>query len=41
MKELIAYTPLLCGTLPIQIDIDGSDLDIIMEVNEFNHLRNE
>jgi hypothetical protein len=34
MNELSAYNPVLCGTLPIGIDIPGSDLDIIMEVQE-------
>ncbi|EOR23396.1 MULTISPECIES: DUF4269 domain-containing protein [Niallia] len=28
------YTPILCGTIPIGVDIDSSDLDIIMEVHE-------
>ncbi|ALC83646.1 alpha/beta hydrolase [Bacillus gobiensis] len=31
---------MLCGTLPIGIDIEGSDLDIIMEVNDFNRFEN-
>ena len=35
MKELEDYTPVLCGTIPIGIDIEGSDLDIILEVNDF------
>lgn len=26
------YSPILAGTIPIEIDIDGSDLDIICEV---------
>ncbi|WP_429663416.1 DUF4269 domain-containing protein [Bacillus gobiensis] len=30
----------MCGTLPIGIDIEGSDLDIIMEVNDFNRFEN-
>lgn len=32
MDSLSKYNPTLCGTLPIGIDITGSDLDIIMEV---------
>eukprot|EP01132_Coremiostelium_polycephalum_P010801 gene10801-13222_t len=36
MKDLSEYTPTLCGTIPISIDIEGSDLDIIMEVHDFN-----
>lgn len=35
LNDLAEYTPILCGTLPINIDIDSSDLDIIMEVNDF------
>jgi Domain of unknown function (DUF4269) len=34
LNELSTYNPVLCGTLPIGIDISGSDLDIIMEVQE-------
>ncbi|KGX87128.1 DUF4269 domain-containing protein [Pontibacillus marinus] len=36
LKHLKSYTPVLCGTLPIGIDITSSDLDIIMEVHDFN-----
>lgn len=36
MNRLSSYTPVLCGTLPIGIDITGSDLDIIMEVQELD-----
>ncbi|WP_413465989.1 DUF4269 domain-containing protein [Metabacillus litoralis] len=35
--ELRTYNPVLCGTLPIGIDVEGSDLDIIMEVQELEH----
>ncbi|MBU9712301.1 DUF4269 domain-containing protein [Evansella tamaricis] len=35
MEDLGVYNPILCGTLPIQIDIIDSDLDIIMEVYDF------
>jgi hypothetical protein len=31
MEKLTAYTPLLCGTIPINIAITGSDLDIICQ----------
>lgn len=34
LNDLSTYTPVLCGTLPIGIDISSSDLDIIMEVHE-------
>jgi len=33
--ELSSYTPVLCGTIPIEIDTDQSDLDVIMEVQDF------
>ena len=39
MKDLEVYTPLLCGTIPIGIDIEGSDLDIILEVNDFSQFK--
>lgn len=35
MHDLREYSPILCGTIPIGIDVDGSDLDIIVEVNDF------
>lgn len=35
MDSLAEYHPVLCGTIPIGIDIAGSDLDIIMEVSDF------
>ena len=28
------YSPILAGTIPIEIDIEGSDLDIICEVED-------
>jgi hypothetical protein len=31
-EKLSHYSPLLAGTIPIEIDIDSSDLDIICEV---------
>lgn len=36
MEILSPYTPILTGTIPIDIDIEGSDLDIICEVNDFS-----
>lgn len=33
LEKLRKYSPILAGTIPIEIDIDGSDLDIICEVN--------
>ncbi|MRG87149.1 DUF4269 domain-containing protein [Salinibacillus xinjiangensis] len=41
MKHLAAYNPILCGTLPIGIDIACSDLDIIMEVDEFERFEEQ
>jgi hypothetical protein len=35
MEDLHEYQPVLCGTIPIGIDVKGSDLDIIMEVTDF------
>lgn len=35
MENLAEYNPILCGTFPLEIDIVGSDLDIIMEVFDF------
>ncbi|MCS3529696.1 DUF4269 domain-containing protein [Chryseobacterium sp. JUb7] len=32
-EKLSYYAPLLAGTVPIEIDIEGSDLDIICEVD--------
>jgi len=32
-EKLSKYSPLLAGTIPIEIDIAGSDLDIICEVD--------
>ncbi len=32
-EKLKEYSPILAGTIPIEIDIDGSDLDIIFEVD--------
>lgn len=36
-----SYTPLLCGTIPLAIDVEGSDLDIIMEVQDFERFRHK
>jgi len=32
-EKLDNYSPLLTGTIPIEIDIESSDLDIICEVD--------
>lgn len=36
LETLRDYDPILVGTVPIGINIKGSDLDIICEVKEFN-----
>ncbi|ROI03222.1 DUF4269 domain-containing protein [Chryseobacterium sp. G0240] len=33
LERLQPYSPVLAGTIPIEIDIEGSDLDIICEVD--------
>ncbi|OHX66045.1 DUF4269 domain-containing protein [Flammeovirga pacifica] len=33
---LMKYHPILTGTIPIGIDVEGSDLDIICEVSDFS-----
>jgi hypothetical protein len=32
-EKLKDYSPILAGTVPIEIDINGSDLDIILDVD--------
>lgn len=32
-EKLKVYSPILAGTIPLEIDIEGSDLDIICEVD--------
>lgn len=34
-EKLKDYSPILAGTIPIEIDIEDSDLDIICEVTDF------
>ena len=36
LNKLNAYKPIVVGTLPIEIDIPNSDVDIICEVSDFN-----
>ncbi|SET56482.1 protein of unknown function [Oceanobacillus limi] len=35
MEDLLDFDPILCGTIPLGIDVDGSDLDIIMKVTDY------
>ncbi|MFC9449264.1 DUF4269 domain-containing protein [Bacillus cereus] len=41
MEDLVLYSPVLCGTIPIRIDTPQSDLDIVMEVYNFNVFEQE
>lgn len=41
IHDFASYTPLLCGTIPLAIDVEGSDLDIIMEVQDFERFKHE
>lgn len=41
MEELAAYAPILCGTIPLDIDVENSDLDIVLEVRDFPAFRQE
>ena len=36
LEKLTPYHPILVGTIPINIDIENSDLDIICEVSDKN-----
>lgn len=40
METLKAYSPVLCGTIPLNINVAGSDLDIICEATNFERLEN-
>ncbi|MFV8828947.1 DUF4269 domain-containing protein [Alkalihalobacterium sp. APHAB7] len=39
MKDLADYQPVLCGTIPIEIDVESSDLDLIFEVHDFTRFQ--
>ena len=41
MMDLALYKPVLCGTIPIRIDTLHSDLDIVMEVHNFEVFEQE
>ncbi|RPF53172.1 DUF4269 domain-containing protein [Aquisalibacillus elongatus] len=38
-EGLSEYTPVLCGTIPIDVDIEDSDLDLILEVHDFEEFK--
>ncbi|WP_272917293.1 DUF4269 domain-containing protein [Halobacillus litoralis] len=38
IKNYLSFHPVLCGTIPIGIDVENSDLDIIMEVYDLPSL---
>lgn len=38
-QKLKTYNPILTGTFPIEINIEGSDLDIILETDDFETLK--
>lgn len=40
MEDLREFKPTLCGTIPIGIDIENSDLDIITEVQDLIYFEN-
>lgn len=41
MEALKAYHPILVGTVPLDIQIPGSDLDLICEVHHLDEFQNE
>ncbi|WP_245686839.1 DUF4269 domain-containing protein [Tenuibacillus multivorans] len=36
LEDLSEYQPTLCGTVPLGINIEGSDLDMVIEVHDFD-----
>ena len=41
MELLQPYTPVLAGTIPLDIDVSGSDLDIICECHDLDHMESK
>ena len=39
LNDLKSFNPVLCGTIPIGIDVEGSDLDIITEVHDLSSFK--
>ncbi|KGP73411.1 DUF4269 domain-containing protein [Pontibacillus yanchengensis] len=35
LSDLSAFNPIICGTIPLGIDVEDSDLDIVCEVEDF------
>lgn len=40
LEVLKKYNPILVGTIPIAVNVDGSDLDIVCEVHDFIEFEN-
>jgi len=38
LSMLSDYNPTLCGTVPIELDLHNSDLDVIMEIHNFDQV---
>jgi len=41
LSDLAEYHPVLCGTVPIGVDVEGSDLDMIMEAHDVDRYKDE
>lgn len=41
LREFSSYTPLLCGTIPLDIDHEQSDLDMVLEAENLEELANQ
>ncbi|MFQ3544596.1 DUF4269 domain-containing protein [Halobacillus rhizosphaerae] len=40
-SQMRSYHPVLCGTIPLGIDVENSDLDIIMEVTDLKEFEQQ
>ncbi|WP_017185850.1 DUF4269 domain-containing protein [Alkalibacillus haloalkaliphilus] len=41
LTDLSKYAPIVCGTIPLQIDLEESDLDIILYITNLNQFEQE